>query len=53
VLGAGGTELAAGHHALKLEYARGPERPECRLYWESAVRPREVVPAAALFHARK
>lgn len=49
----GGIELSAGHHALRLTYARGAGRPECRLYWESSVRPRELVPAAALYHARR
>ena len=46
---AGTTELAAGHHVLRVEYAA----PEGRLYWESDVRPREVIPAHALFHAKK
>jgi hypothetical protein len=49
----GSVDLVAGHHALRLAYARSAGRPECRLYWESAVRPRELVPAAALYHARK
>ncbi|HEX7896158.1 MAG TPA: PA14 domain-containing protein [Planctomycetota bacterium] len=48
----GAAELAAGHHALRLAYARGEGRPECRLSWESDARPREVVPAHSLFHVR-
>ncbi len=46
---AGAAELPAGHHALRVEYAA----PEGRLYWESDVRPRELIPSHALFHAKK
>lgn len=46
---AGAAELPAGHHALRIEYSA----PEGRLYWESNVRPREVIPDHSLFHARR
>lgn len=50
---AGAADLPAGHHALRVAYTRGEGRPECRLSWESEARPREVVPAHALFHVRE
>ncbi len=46
---AGAADLAAGHHALRVEYAGA----DARLYWESDVRPREIIPSHALFHAKK
>lgn len=46
----GAADLRAGHHALRLSYARAEGRPECRLFWESDARPKEVVPDHSLFH---
>jgi PAS domain S-box-containing protein len=44
-------DLAAGTHDLRLEYFNTEGPGGCRLLWSAAGRPKEAVPAEALFHS--
>lgn len=47
---AGGVELKAGDHEIKVEFFDAEEEAGCILSWETAGKVKEVVPASVLFH---